>query len=119
MKPNKWELLIVAALVLGLGLWALWPRDAGNHVTVTVNGVQTGEYSLSRDLRQPISGYGDFSLTLVIADGAAHVEDSSCPDLICQHHAPVSGTGEQIVCLPARVVITVTGEEAGIDAVNG
>ena len=119
MKPKKWELLIVAVLVLGLSLWALWPKDAGNRVAVTVDGVQAGEYSLGRDLRRPISGYGGFSLTLVIADGAAHVEDSSCPDLICQHHAPVSRAGEQIVCLPARVVITVTGEEAEIDAVNG
>lgn len=118
MKPKKWELILVAVLVLGLALWALWPRGAGNTVTVTVNGDLAGEYALNRDLRQSVQGYGGFSLTLVISDGAAHVEDSACPDLICQHHAPVSKAGEQIVCLPARIVINVSGEEAEIDAIT-
>ena len=118
MKPKKWELLLVAALILGLALWAFFPRKTGHTVTVTVDGAPAGDYPLNRDLRQPIAGYGGFSLTLVIADGEAHVEDSTCPDLICQHHAPISRAGQQIICLPSRVVVTVTGEEAEIDAVT-
>ncbi len=118
MKPKKWEVLAVLILALGLGLWAFWPKGAGNTVTVTVDGVKTGAYALDRDLVQPIAGYGGFQLTLVVSEGKAHVEDSACPDLICQHHSPISRSGEQIVCLPGRVVITVTGEEAEIDAVT-
>ena len=61
---------------------------------------------------------GGYSLTLVIQDGKAHVEDSTCPDLICQNHAAISRDSEQIICLPARIVITVTGgEEEGFDAI--
>lgn len=119
MKPKKWELILVVMLVLGLALWAFLPRKAGNTVTVTVDGDQVGTYSLARDIEQPISGYGDFNLLLVISRGQAFVKESSCPDLICQKHAPIFRSGEQIICLPARVVITVTGEEAEIDAVTG
>lgn len=118
MKPKKWELLLVLVLVLCLCLWAFLPRKRGGTVTVTVDGSEVGTYALAQDLRQAVSGYDGFSLTLVIEDGAAQVEGSTCPDLICQHHAPVSKTGEQIICLPARVVITVTGEENEIDAVT-
>lgn len=119
MKPKKWEIILVLGLVFLLGLWAFLPRSTGNDVTVFVNGTQTGTYPLHENLRLAIGGYNGFSLTLVIENGQAHVEASTCPDLICQHHAAISDSGEQIVCLPARVVIAVSGEEAEIDAVTG
>lgn len=118
MTIKKRELILVVVLIAALALWALWPKSPGNTVLVTVNSQTFGSYSLSKDLSLPLSGYNGFSLTLNIQNGQAFVEDSTCPDLICQHHAPISETGEQIVCLPARIVITVTGEEAGVDAVT-
>ncbi len=117
MKPKRMELLIVAVLVIGLAVWALWPKLPGNIVLVTVEGQTVGTYALSEPIDQPISGYGGFSLCLTIRNGEAWVADSTCPDLICQHHTPISKAGDQIVCLPARIVITVTGEEEGMDAV--
>lgn len=118
MKPKKWELLLAGGVIILLGLWAFFPKQEGNAAVVSVDGEVLGRYALSRDIRAEISGYGGFSLTLVVADGTAFVEDSTCPDLICQHHAAISRSGEQIICLPARVVIAVTGEEPEIDAVT-
>lgn len=114
------ELIFVAIVVLDLVLLAVFfkGRISGNTVTVTVDGEQVGAYPLTRSIQQPIAGYGNFHLLLVVSDGEAYVKESSCPDLICQQHAPISRSGEQIICLPARVVITVTGEEAEIDAVT-
>lgn len=117
MKPKRMELLIAAVLVIGLAVWALWPKSTGNTVAVTVEGQTVGTYALSEPIDQPISGYGGFSLSLTIRNGEACVVDSTCPDLICQHHAPISKAGEKIVCLPARIVITVTGEGEEMDAV--
>ena len=119
MKPKKLEILLILCLALALSAWAFWPKKQGNSVSVAVNGEVVGEFSLSRDLSEPLEGYGGFSLTLVIEKGQARVEEATCPDLICQHHAPISRAGEQIVCLPARVVITVTGEGENLDAVVG
>jgi hypothetical protein len=117
VKPKKWELIVLGVLLLGLVLWAFYPKQQGGAVTVTVNGETLDSFSLARELRQNISGYGDYELTLVIDRGEAWVEDAACPDLICQHHAPVSQAGQQIICLPGRIVISVTGEEEDFDAI--
>lgn len=122
MKPKMWELPLVLFLVASLCLWAFWPRQQGSMVTVSVDGQQVGTYPLEENLSQPISGYDSFTLTLVIDGGKAYVSGSTCPDLICQHHAPISKVGEQIVCLPGRVVISIRGtdgKEAVIDAITG
>ena len=111
------EAVFLAAVILVLLIWILWPKSPGGSVAVTVNGVETARYPLSEDLETTVEGFNGFHLKLVIRDGSAHVEDSTCPDLICQHHAPVSSAGEQIICLPGRIVISVTGE-GEIDAVT-
>lgn len=118
MRMRKWEPALAAALMLALGLWAFLPRQSGNAVTVTVDGKSRGSFPLSEDMSAAIAGYGGFSLILHIEDGQARVLEATCPDLICQHHAPISRRGEQIICLPGRVVIAVEGEELEIDAVT-
>ena len=118
MKVRKREILFVLVLAAALLAWALWPKARGQQVTVTIDGQNAGRYSLHQSRQIPLEGYGGYSLTLVIQDGKAHVENSTCPDLICQNHAAISRDSEQIICLPARIVITVTGgEEEGFDAI--
>ena len=56
---------------------------------------------------------------LVIKDGKANVVKASCPDLLCVHQMAISHTGEQIVCLPNKVVIEiVNGSPASVDVVT-
>ena len=47
----------------------------------------------------------------MIRDGYASVEYADCPDGICAAHKPISRSGESIVCLPHKVVITVRSAE--------
>lgn len=35
---------------------------------------------------------------------------SSCPDKICVHHRAISETGENIICLPHKLVIGISGD---------
>lgn len=119
MKMKKWELPALCALALVLCLWTFWPKAAGNTATVTVDGETVLELSLLQEERRSLEGYGGFSLTVIVENGQVRVEESTCPDLICQKHAPIFRAGEQIVCLPARVVVGITGEEAEADAVVG
>lgn len=37
--------------------------------------------------------------------------NANCPDQICVHHYPISAAGENIICLPHKVVIAITGEK--------
>ncbi|MDE5933686.1 MAG: NusG domain II-containing protein [Lachnospiraceae bacterium] len=51
-------------------------------------------------------------------NGEVRMIQSSCPDLICVHHKPVSGTGENIICLPHELVIEIMGaQENELDGV--
>lgn len=55
---------------------------------------------------------------VVVRDGSAWVEDSSCPDHVCVMRGAVSASGEAIACVPNHVFITIGGERTdGLDAV--
>ena len=114
------EGLALALLVLGLVLWLALPKSSGARVVLTRGGEALGRYDLDKPVRIPVVGANGFSLTLVMEDGAAHVEDSTCPDLICQHHSPISRMGEAIICLPGQVSVTIEGgERLEQDALSG
>lgn len=97
----------IALLAVAAALCLFLFRVGGDTVTVEIDGNIFGTYSLSEDVRVEIpSGEGQLNV-LVIRDGEAFVESATCPDGICAAHRPVSHDGEQIVCLPHKVVITV------------
>ena len=51
--------------------------------------------------------------------GRIRVLHSDCPSQDCVHTGWVSRSGGQIICLPNRLVVTVTGGAAEADAVTG
>ena len=107
------DLLLVAGLLLAAGLGLLYLlvfRGNGNTVQVTVDGKLYGSFALSQDRTEEIRN-GEQLNRLVIRDGKASMEYATCPDGICVNHAPIFRDGESIVCLPQRVVITVTTEK--------
>ena len=82
----------------------------GKYVSVTVDGEQVYKHSLSENEETVIlganSGSGEQNV-LVIEDGNAFVKSANCPDKICVSHRKISKTGETIVCLPHKVVVSV------------
>ena len=100
---------------MGAGFYLLRPE--GNSVEVRVDGELVAEYSLSRDRTVEIEGVGGNN-RLVIRDGEAMIEYADCPDGICAAHSPISRSGESIVCLPHRVIVTVKANEAQSDPDN-
>ena len=96
--------LLVTVSILGLIYYLI--GGEGDKVIVTVGGEFYAEYSLSDDITVEIkTDIG--SNTLLISNGEARITDASCPDGICEGHKPVSRSGESIVCLPNKVVVTV------------
>lgn len=105
------DLLFIVALLLvvtvaGVCLWLF--RGDGNTVTVTVDGNVYGVYPLSENRVEDIHTGDGQRNRLVIEDGKARIETATCPDGICADHYPISREGESIVCLPHRVVVTVS-----------
>ncbi len=111
---NDLILILCILMVAAAGLVYLnYFRSPGNMVTVSVDGEFYGMYPLSQDITEDIYS-GDNNQNhnrLVISGGEAYMETATCPDGICVAHKSIFRDGESIVCLPNRVVITVTTED--------
>ncbi|MBR1669092.1 MAG: NusG domain II-containing protein [Butyrivibrio sp.] len=121
MKKNDLVLIIgilgIALIVmLGVQLYQQKVAGGGALVVVTVDGEERGRYSLDADISERIElGDGTFNV-LEIADGYAQISEASCPDQICVKHNHIRYTGETIVCLPNKVVVSVEGGmDRGVD----
>ena len=118
------DAILIAALLVAAALGAVYlflMRGTGSEVTVTVDGQWYGTYSLTKDRVEDIRTSDTAVNRLEICGGKAEVTFATCPDGICAAHAPIYRRGESIVCLPHRVVITVSGASAADapDAVVG
>lgn len=85
-------------------------RPEGNFVSVSIQGETIGYYSLDDSGKYEIA---EGRLILVIKDGMAYVTDSKCPDHYCEKMGRIKRIGQQIVCLPSEIVITVTEDTRG------
>ena len=113
--PGDWWLVggvVLAVLLVAAGLWLFAGR--GQQVEVTVDGKVVETLPLSTDTTVTIPGVGGEN-TLVIANGTARVSEADCPDGLCVSHRAISRAGESIICLPHRVVVTVTGGTPAVD----
>lgn len=81
----------------------------GGYVVVSIDGKEKYRYSLNKDAEHLIKN-GEYENLLCIKDGKAYVTEANCRDKICVSHRAVSKTGETIVCLPHKLVISVEDE---------
>lgn len=116
-------LLLAAALVFGAVLAAvLLLRSPGGTVQVRVAGAVTAAYPLDVDASYTITGANGGTNLLVIEDGAARIEEASCPDGVCIHTGRIRRNGQSIVCLPNQVVVEIvsdTENSSGVDMTVG
>lgn len=117
------DIILVVSLLLAvslIGIAVFLSGEDGEYVSVTHNGDSWGEFSLAKDEEiNIVTGEdGECYNILVIKDGEAYVKEASCPDGICSSHRPISRTGESIVCLPNRIVITVKASQDESDIIS-
>lgn len=61
----------------------------------------------------------DYPLTVVVEKDCVYVKDACCPDRLCEHSGKIKTENQSIVCLPAKVSVTLLSEENTVDAVVG
>jgi hypothetical protein len=114
------DCILIAVLIFGAVAAALIfyiSGSSGYLVNVYVDGRLTGEYLLSEDNNIIIQGYNGGVNTLVIKDGAAYMKEADCPDKLCIHQGRISREGMELVCMPNRVVVRISGKDKSeIDA---
>ncbi len=105
-KLKKGDIILLAVVlcasaVLFLCIWLFSPK--GSVAVVTLDGTEIGRYDLTENTEVTLpEGH-----ILVISDGEVSVTYAPCRDRICVRHIPITRSGETIVCLPYRLVITV------------
>ena len=119
MKKLRYDLLLVAAILLAAGALCFMTRPGGDGAwaVVTQDGKEIARYALAKSVRVTL-GDGDYNI-LEIANGEAAIVEANCGDHTCVRTGGISKEGETIVCLPHKLTVHVVGGEAsGLDAVS-
>lgn len=132
LKPNGWDALAaLLVILLAAGCWlGVWrpSDDAALYVEVAIDG-QTAERFFIEELKAQARTYTGNGCTLRLAaemdrEGGAmgvRVEEADCPTQDCVRTGTICRRGQSIVCLPARIVVRLTGGGGpeDVDAVIG
>lgn len=101
--------LLVAAGILCLIIF-FFPREKTGDIIATVYH-QSTEYT-KINLTQARDGTiikipGDLPVTLKVKNHRVRFVDSQCPDKTCEHYGYIGTSGEQAICLPAKVGVII------------
>ena len=107
--------LLLLSLVIFLSSLPSQCSDAAEAV-VTVNGEEYGRYPLSADCEITVEQNGFINI-IEIKDGAVRVKSADCPDKTCVNQGWITRGGEVIVCLPARLTVTLVGADEQLDSI--
>ena len=126
LRPNGWDGLAAAVvLVLAVACAALVWTGGGQSgpltAVVSADG-ETVDQVVLADLTEPEERTytaNGCTLRVTFGPGSAQVTASDCPTQDCVHTGWISRAGEQIICLPNRLVISLTGGQQEFDAVTG
>ena len=111
--------IIILAVAVFL-IFGFFFSGNGDVVNISVDGVLYGTYPLDTDARIEIkNSSGQVTNVLVIENNSAHMEEATCPDKLCIKQKTISKDNESIICLPNKVVATVTSKsESDIDVIS-
>jgi len=128
LQPGIWDALVVLSVViLAVAAAALVWRGSHDEgpltAVVSVDGASATKIPLDglEDTDYTVNASG-YTLKLSVGEGEIWVEASNCPTQDCVHTGHISRSGQSIVCLPARVIITIEGpadDSGGPDIVIG
>lgn len=134
LKPGIWDALVaLTVLVMAAGCaFAVWSGGSAGTgapeavVRMEADGGADTEIRMTLDgsdrVERTVTSNG-YTLHIVLTETEAWVESSDCPTQDCIHTGHISRSGQSIVCLPARVIVELTGgsggEDPGVDLVIG
>lgn len=121
MKRN--DILLIAGILLAAllctGIYFLKYHKTGDMVQISIDGTVSETLPLDSDTTYTIETADGSKNILKIADGQATITNADCPDKLCVHQKAISLVGENLVCLPHKVVVTIvnTSKKATLDGV--
>ena len=127
LKPRFWDGLVVLTVLALAAAAALtvWPSGSDNALTVevTADGQELDRFAPAELAAGPRTyTHNCYTLTVTASEDGLRVSEADCPTQDCVHTGTISRSGQSIVCLPARIIIQLTGGQAdpgGVDVVIG
>ena len=104
-------LLLAAALALYFGAQLLG-ADEVSSVVVTIDGAEV--------LRKPLAVNDSYEIrqedgsvnVITVENGAVFMKEANCRDGLCVQQGKMRSPAKTIVCLPHKLVVTLSGEPA-------
>jgi hypothetical protein len=89
----------------------------GSKASVYIEGRKVENLSLKKDYSKSFTSTRG-RVRVLVEDGKARVVDSTCPQKICIHTAPIALEGERIICVPNHFLLEVEAQNS-VDTVIG
>ena len=102
-------MVVVLAAAVAVGFWQQIEGEEPGTVQIYQDGQLISELPLFGAEEQSIVVSGSYSNRVVIRDGKAAIVESDCPGNDCVNSGWISDAGRNLVCLPNRVEVRVTG----------
>ena len=127
LRPNIWDALVALAVVVlaVVCVATIWfdSTDAGLQAVIVADGNEVERVALDT-LKEPtemLVEANGYQLHLLLSPEGIVMTESDCPTQDCVHTGTIRRSGQSIVCLPARVVVTLEGTvtDDGPDLVIG
>ena len=103
--------VIAALLVASFHLTFVRPHAADGDLIAVIHAGDTKEY------RYPLQESGEFRVDVEggynvvrIEGGQVSIAAADCPNGDCTRQRPISGPGQQLVCLPHRLWVEIEGD---------
>lgn len=114
------DIIVIAALLLLSVVIFISSLPAQSRETavavVSIDGQEYARYPLDKDIEVTVEQDGHINV-IEVKNGAVRVLSANCPDNTCVHQGFISKGSEVIVCLPAKLTITLEGSESQLDSV--
>lgn len=113
---RRFDIAVIAAVlaVAAIVFFCTRRTDSGTCATVTVNGETERVVNLAVDAVIHLDT--EPRVTLIVEGGSIRFADALCPDKICERTGKLKNAGDTAACIPAKTVVTVTGD-SDVDAV--
>ena len=126
-RPTLWDIALSLLVVLAAGLIFLALRPSGGNfltAAIVLDGETVAEYRLSEIKEAEILRLEDapWPVTIEMEPGRIRIAESACPSQDCVHTGWADKAGDEIICLPNRLVISLTGSDAyasEFDSISG
>lgn len=120
MKKKDLFLIGILLAVGMIGFFAFkgiqrFAASDGQMLKISVDGKVYGAYSLED--KQEIK-IGDTNVCQIEEDGTVSMTEADCPDHLCVKQGKIKEFGENIVCLPNKVVLEIVTDKKTAEEID-